>query len=83
MTQGAHGVAFIDKHFANRDADRFTSKGKRPTGRHVFDVSCAEMEIEHRLSQSLHPVERVLGAKMAAAAARQMEYSWKPFVPAL
>ena len=35
--------------------DRFTSKDKRPTGRHVFDVSCAEMEIEHRLSPPRHP----------------------------
>lgn len=36
--------------------DRFTSKDKRATGKHVFDVSCAEMgSIEHRLSPSRHP----------------------------
>ena len=35
--------------------DRFTSKDKRATGRHVFDVSCTEMGIEHRLSPPRHP----------------------------
>ena len=35
--------------------DRFTSKDKRATGKHVFDVSCAEMGIEHRLSPPRHP----------------------------
>jgi transposase InsO family protein len=35
--------------------DRFTSKDKRATGKHVFDVSCAAMGIEHRLSPPRHP----------------------------
>ena len=35
------------------------------------------------ISMSLHLVERVLGAKMAAATARQMEYNWEPSTPAL
>lgn len=35
--------------------DRFTSKDKRATGKHVFDVSCTEMGIEHRLSPPRHP----------------------------
>ena len=34
------------------------------------------------ISMSLHLVERVLGAKMAAATARQMEYKWEPSAPA-
>ncbi len=35
--------------------DRFTSQGKRASGKHVFDVSCAEMGIGHRLSPPRHP----------------------------
>jgi len=35
--------------------DRFTAKDKRATGKHAFDVSCAEMGIEHRLSPARHP----------------------------
>jgi transposase InsO family protein len=35
--------------------DRFTAKDKRATGKHAFDVTCAEMGIEHRLSPPRHP----------------------------
>ena len=35
------------------------------------------------ISMSLHLVERVLGARMAIATARQMEYNWEPSTPAL
>lgn len=34
------------------------------------------------IGMSLHLVERVLGAKMAVATARQMEYDWVPSAPA-
>jgi transposase InsO family protein len=35
--------------------DRFTAKDERATGKHAFDVSCAEMGIVHRLSPPRHP----------------------------
>ncbi len=35
--------------------DRFTSKGKQPTGQHAFDQACTEHGIEHRLSPPRHP----------------------------
>jgi transposase InsO family protein len=35
--------------------DHFTAKDKRATGKHAFDVSCAEMGIVHRLSPPRHP----------------------------
>ena len=35
--------------------DRFTSKEKRPTGRHDFDQACQGAGIEHRLSPPRHP----------------------------
>jgi transposase InsO family protein len=35
--------------------DRFTSKGKTPSGKHVFDLVCAEFGIEHRLIPPRHP----------------------------
>jgi len=35
--------------------DRFTSKTKTPTGRHVFDRTCALLDIEHRLCPPRHP----------------------------
>ena len=35
--------------------DRFTSKDKRPTGRHVFDKACTELMIDHRLAPPRHP----------------------------
>ena len=35
--------------------DRFTSKDKQPTGQHVFDKQCQELNIEHRLSPPRHP----------------------------
>ena len=35
--------------------DRFTSKKREPTGRHVFDVRCAALNIEHRLCPPRHP----------------------------
>lgn len=35
--------------------DRFTSKEKQPTGRHVFDLACTQHSIEHRLIPPRHP----------------------------
>ena len=36
--------------------DRFTSKKKNePTGKHVFDLECVALGIEHRLSPPRHP----------------------------
>jgi transposase InsO family protein len=35
--------------------DRFTSKGKQPSGEHEFDKSCADLNIEHRLAPPRHP----------------------------
>lgn len=35
--------------------DRFTSRDKKPTGKHAFDIACADMAIEHRLSPPRHP----------------------------
>jgi transposase InsO family protein len=35
--------------------DRFTSKAKQPTGKHVFDKQCKALDIEHRLSPPRHP----------------------------
>ena len=35
--------------------DRFTSKGKEPTGEHKFDKRCVGLGIEHRLIPPRHP----------------------------
>ena len=35
--------------------DRFTSRGKQPSGEHVFDRECAAHAIEHRLIKPRHP----------------------------
>ena len=35
--------------------DRFTSREKKPTGGHVFDLECVEWGIEHRLCPPRHP----------------------------
>lgn len=35
--------------------DRFSSKDKKPSGRHVFDRACSKAEIEHRLAPPRHP----------------------------
>jgi transposase InsO family protein len=35
--------------------DRFTSKRKQPSGKHVFDKRCQGLEIEHRLAPPRHP----------------------------
>ena len=35
--------------------DRFTSKARTPSGRHVFDRACAFLGIEHRLCPPRHP----------------------------
>jgi transposase InsO family protein len=35
--------------------DRFTSKDKKPTGKHAFDIACAGMAVEHRLAPPRHP----------------------------
>jgi transposase InsO family protein len=35
--------------------DRFTSKDKQPTGKHLFDQQCKVLDIEHRLSPPRHP----------------------------
>ncbi len=46
--------------------DKFTSKKKKPSGNHGFDISCIESNIEHRLTAPFTPktngmVERVNG----------------------
>jgi len=30
--------------------DRFTSRDSKPTGKHAFDVACANIAVEHRLA---------------------------------
>lgn len=35
--------------------DRFTAKGKQPSGQHAFDRECARLGIEHRLTKPRHP----------------------------
>lgn len=35
--------------------DRFTSKTRKPSGKHVFDLACKSMDIEHRLCPPRHP----------------------------
>jgi transposase InsO family protein len=35
--------------------DRFTSKTRTPSGKHVFDQTCASLGIEHRLCPPRHP----------------------------
>jgi transposase InsO family protein len=35
--------------------DRFTCKGKKPSGNHVFDRECVRLGIEHRLIPPRHP----------------------------
>ena len=35
--------------------DRFTSKARTPSGKHVFDLACKSMDIEHRLCPPRHP----------------------------
>ena len=35
--------------------DRFTSKARTPTGKHVFDQTCTSLGIEHRLCPPRHP----------------------------
>ena len=35
--------------------DRFTSQEKRASGKHVFDLTCVSLGIEHRLSPPRHP----------------------------
>jgi transposase InsO family protein len=35
--------------------DRFTSAGKQASGRHVFDLACQHLGIEHRLCPPRHP----------------------------
>ncbi|WP_291067533.1 integrase core domain-containing protein, partial [Hydrogenophaga sp.] len=38
-----------------QSTDRFTSKNKQPTGKHVFDKQCQDLNIEHRLAPPRHP----------------------------
>jgi transposase InsO family protein len=35
--------------------DRFATKDKKPSGKHVFDVACAALPAEHRLAPPRHP----------------------------
>ena len=35
--------------------DRFTSRTKGPSGKHLFDLACSELKIEHRLAPPRHP----------------------------
>lgn len=36
-------------------ADRFASKGKKPSGKHAFDEACTAIAVEHRLAPPRHP----------------------------
>jgi hypothetical protein len=40
--------------------DRFTSQARTPTGKHVFDQTCASLGIEHRLCPPRHPQTKAL-----------------------
>ena len=40
---------------ASQFTDRFTSKGRVPSGQHVFDLACSTHGIEHRLCPPRHP----------------------------
>jgi hypothetical protein len=35
--------------------DRFTTRGRVPSGKHVFDLACEELGIDHRLCPPRHP----------------------------
>lgn len=35
--------------------DRFTTKSRAPSGKHVFDLACEELGIDHRLCPPRHP----------------------------
>ena len=35
--------------------DRFASKDKKPSGRHLFDLACGQANIEHCLAPPRHP----------------------------
>ncbi|THU02835.1 IS481 family transposase [Lampropedia puyangensis] len=71
--------------------DRFTNKRRQASGKHVFDVRCKAMGIEHRLSPPRHPqtngmVERFNGRISEAikqtrfASAAQLEVTLKNYV---
>jgi transposase InsO family protein len=71
--------------------DRFTSKKKEPSGRHVFDQACTAAGIEHRLIPPRHPqtngmVERFNGrisevvAQTRFACAAELEQTLKAYL---
>jgi transposase InsO family protein len=39
----------------SQSTDRFTTKDKKPSGKHAFDVACAVLPAEHRLTPPCHP----------------------------
>ena len=39
----------------SQSTDRFTTKDKKPSGKHAFDVACAVLPAEHRLTPPRHP----------------------------
>ena len=49
------GIGKILTDNGSRFTDRFTAKNKQPTGQHVFDKSCAEFAIKHRLTPPRRP----------------------------
>ena len=44
--------------------DRFTSKGKEPSGQHAFDLQCKAQGIEHRLAPPRHPQKQWAGGAL-------------------
>ena len=55
-------------HRQRQFTDRFTSKLRKPMGRHKFDVRCRALGIEHRTCRATHRPTAWWSASTAAAA---------------
>jgi hypothetical protein len=59
--------------------DRFTSKKKEPSSKHLFDRLCQQFGIEHRLIPPLHPQTNAWwGASMGASARSSTRHDLAP-----